>query len=250
MDRCAAALASAQSHFGKNSWNGGTEFTTETSDYQPTVASARANVHLLISTVLGSRIGGSISLIYCFGQAVSCALHVNGFSETFVKVIANFIQNNFPLETLEELKPKNGTRGYGTGHGQPIELTLMQTFAIFIAKHLRFNFEISRGTPNIVNLIVTEQTYQILSAVAILVLFLFNIAGVKSIFRLQWLLFISLALAILDFALGTLSEHEDVGKFLPSFLSLESFFAFLPFFRFIFGVTFLALKESENLMNN
>ena len=68
-------------------------------EYPSTVASARANVHILISTVLGSRIGGAISLVYCFGQAVSCALHVTGFTETFVQLCALLIQRH--LEPLE-----------------------------------------------------------------------------------------------------------------------------------------------------
>ncbi|XP_054162328.1 solute carrier family 12 member 8-like [Oppia nitens] len=47
------------------------------------------NVHVLISNVLGSRIGGSVSIIYSFGHAVSCALHVMGFAETFSQFLKN-----------------------------------------------------------------------------------------------------------------------------------------------------------------
>ncbi|KAK6624853.1 hypothetical protein RUM44_011717 [Polyplax serrata] len=39
-------------------------------------------VYFLISHVLGSRYGGSIGIMYCFGQAVGCALYVLGFGET------------------------------------------------------------------------------------------------------------------------------------------------------------------------
>lgn len=39
-------------------------------------------VYFLIANTLGSRFGGSIGLIYCFGQAVGCALNVLGFGES------------------------------------------------------------------------------------------------------------------------------------------------------------------------
>ncbi|CAG2170003.1 unnamed protein product [Oppiella nova] len=49
--------------------------------------SNRGNVHALISTVLGSRIGAAVCIIYSFGQAVSCALHVMGFAETLSQLL-------------------------------------------------------------------------------------------------------------------------------------------------------------------
>ncbi|XP_054723458.1 solute carrier family 12 member 8-like [Uloborus diversus] len=44
-------------------------------------------VHFLLSHIFGTRMGGAISLIYCFGQSVSCALHVMGFAESFSQIV-------------------------------------------------------------------------------------------------------------------------------------------------------------------
>ena len=112
MERCAAATSGSTFGAG-NSLLGGRGAAAAAAaesggmqhfdpEYPSTVASARANVHLLISTVLGSRIGGAISLIYCFGQAVSCALHVTGFTETFVQIVAVFIQRNLAGIHIQE----------------------------------------------------------------------------------------------------------------------------------------------------
>ncbi|EFN67166.1 Solute carrier family 12 member 8 [Camponotus floridanus] len=45
-------------------------------------------VYFLLSHVLGSRFGGSIGLLYCFGQAVGCALNVLGFGESMAGLVA------------------------------------------------------------------------------------------------------------------------------------------------------------------
>ncbi|XP_035209674.1 solute carrier family 12 member 8-like, partial [Stegodyphus dumicola] len=45
-------------------------------------------VHFLLSHIFGARTGGAVSLIYCFGQSVSCALHVMGFAESFSQIVA------------------------------------------------------------------------------------------------------------------------------------------------------------------
>ncbi|KAF2883023.1 hypothetical protein ILUMI_23161 [Ignelater luminosus] len=44
-------------------------------------------VYFLLAHVLGSRFGGSLGLLYCFGQAVGCALNVLGFGESMAGVI-------------------------------------------------------------------------------------------------------------------------------------------------------------------
>ncbi|XP_041361289.1 solute carrier family 12 member 8-like [Gigantopelta aegis] len=44
-------------------------------------------VYFLISHVLGGRIGGSIGVIYCFAQSVSCSLGVMGFGESIMELI-------------------------------------------------------------------------------------------------------------------------------------------------------------------
>ncbi|GLV37601.1 uncharacterized protein CBL_13874 [Carabus blaptoides fortunei] len=47
----------------------------------------RGGVYFLIAHILGSRFGGSLGLLYCFGQAVGCALNVLGFGESMAGLI-------------------------------------------------------------------------------------------------------------------------------------------------------------------
>ncbi|XP_055379772.1 solute carrier family 12 member 8 [Condylostylus longicornis] len=44
-------------------------------------------VYFLIAHTMGSRFGGSLGLIYCFGQAVGCALNVMGFGESMAGLV-------------------------------------------------------------------------------------------------------------------------------------------------------------------
>lgn len=44
-------------------------------------------VYFLIAHTLGSRFGGSLGLLYCFGQAVGCALNVLGFGESIAGLL-------------------------------------------------------------------------------------------------------------------------------------------------------------------
>ncbi|CAO1350210.1 unnamed protein product [Diamesa serratosioi] len=44
-------------------------------------------VYFLIAHTLGSRFGGSLGLLYCFGQAVGCALNVLGFGESMAGLV-------------------------------------------------------------------------------------------------------------------------------------------------------------------
>lgn len=44
-------------------------------------------VYFLIAHTLGSRFGGSLGLLYCFGQAVGCALNVMGFGESMAQLV-------------------------------------------------------------------------------------------------------------------------------------------------------------------
>lgn len=44
-------------------------------------------VYFVISHVLGGRIGGSIGILYCFAQSVSCSLSVMGFGESIMNLI-------------------------------------------------------------------------------------------------------------------------------------------------------------------
>lgn len=51
-------------------------------------------VYFLIAHTLGSRFGGSLGLLYCFGQAVGCALNVLGLCLYFSQVIIRQTDNN------------------------------------------------------------------------------------------------------------------------------------------------------------
>lgn len=44
-------------------------------------------VYSLIANTLGSRFGGSLGLLYCFGQSVGCALNVLGFGESMAGLV-------------------------------------------------------------------------------------------------------------------------------------------------------------------
>ena len=44
-------------------------------------------VYFLVAHTLGSRYGGSLGLMYCFGQAVGCALNVLGFGESMAGLV-------------------------------------------------------------------------------------------------------------------------------------------------------------------
>lgn len=44
-------------------------------------------IYFLLSYVLGARIGASIGILYCFGQAVACSLYVVGFGESIASLL-------------------------------------------------------------------------------------------------------------------------------------------------------------------
>ncbi len=46
-------------------------------------------VYFLIANTLGSRFGASLGLLYCFGQAVGCALNVLGFGESMAGLVGH-----------------------------------------------------------------------------------------------------------------------------------------------------------------
>lgn len=110
----------------------------------------RGGVYFLIAHTLGSRFGGSLGIIYCFGQAVGCALNVLGFGESMA-----------------------GLLGLGDN-----------TWAI-------------RG----------------LAASAVLLLGVINIAGVKWVIKLQFVLTIVLLLSALDFMVGSFTGEDPENGF-------------------------------------
>ncbi|XP_064652024.1 solute carrier family 12 member 8-like isoform X2 [Lineus longissimus] len=136
-------------------------------------------VYFLLSHVLGARIGTTVGVLYCFGQAVACSLYVMGFGES---ISALMHQNNE---------------------------------------------WISRGI-----------------AVGVVMLLLgINVAGVKWVIRLQLVLLVILAVAVLDFVTGSFVHTEvELGvtgyslenlqnNTAPSYTKGESFFT-------VFGVFF------------
>lgn len=105
-------------------------------------------VYFLIAHTMGSRFGGSLGLLYCFGQAVGCALNVLGFGESLAGLVG-----------LGD--SKWAIRGFAAG--------------------------------------------------AVLLLGVINIAGVKWVVKLQFVLLIVLLLSALDFMVGGFIG-EDAGN--------------------------------------
>ncbi|XP_076276652.1 solute carrier family 12 member 8-like [Lasioglossum baleicum] len=99
-------------------------------------------VYFLLSHVLGSRFGGSIGLLYCFGQAVGCALNVLGFGES--------------MAGLVHLESAWAERGF--------------------------------------------------ACAAVILLSVINVAGVKWVIKLQFLLLLILLLAGVDFVVGSFTH--------------------------------------------
>lgn len=103
-------------------------------------------VYFLIANTLGSRFGGSLGLLYCFGQAVGCALNVLGFGESMAGLIG-FAGNAWAI------------RGF--------------------------------------------------AAAAVILLGTINVAGVKWVVKLQFVLLIILLLSALDFMVGSFITDES-----------------------------------------
>ncbi|XP_028156159.1 solute carrier family 12 member 8 [Ostrinia furnacalis] len=109
-------------------------------------------VYFILAHTLGSRMGGSLGIVYCFGQAVGCALNVVGFGESMADLVN--LNNTWAA----------------------------QGFAI----------------------------------AAVLLLGTINVAGVKWVIKLQFVLLLVILLAAFDFFLGsftTMPTAEFVGWF-------------------------------------
>ncbi|EDW00365.1 solute carrier family 12 member 8 [Drosophila grimshawi] len=106
-------------------------------------------VYFLIAHTLGSRFGGALGLLYCFGQAVGCALNVMGFGESMAGLVG--LEGN-----------KWAIRGFATA--------------------------------------------------AVLLLGCINVAGVKWVIKLQFILLMILLISALDFMVGSfIGEDPDNG---------------------------------------
>ncbi|XP_030379403.1 solute carrier family 12 member 8 [Scaptodrosophila lebanonensis] len=106
-------------------------------------------VYFLIAHTLGSRFGGALGLLYCFGQAVGCALNVMGFGESMAGLVG--LAGN-----------KWAIRGFATA--------------------------------------------------AVLLLGCINVAGVKWVIKLQFILLMILLISALDFMVGSfVGEDPDNG---------------------------------------
>ncbi|CAH0562662.1 unnamed protein product [Brassicogethes aeneus] len=112
-------------------------------------------VYFVIAHTLGSRFGGSLGLLYCFGQAVGCALNVLGFGESMAELI-----------------------GLGS----------------------------------------SAWAVQLIAIAAVLLLSVINVAGVKWVIKLQFMLLLILLLAGLDFAVGSF-VHTDIEHGVEGWLS-------------------------------
>ncbi|XP_031631200.1 solute carrier family 12 member 8 [Contarinia nasturtii] len=104
-------------------------------------------VYFLIAHTLGSRFGGSLGLLYCFGQAVGCALNVLGFGESMAGLLG--FESNY----------KWAIRGFAAG--------------------------------------------------AVLLLGVINVAGVKWVIKLQFILLLVVLCAGLNFMVGSF-VNEDI----------------------------------------
>ncbi|XP_052856923.1 solute carrier family 12 member 8 [Drosophila gunungcola] len=105
-------------------------------------------VYFLIAHTLGSRFGGALGLLYCFGQAVGCALNVMGFGESMAGLVG--LEGN-----------KWAIRGFATA--------------------------------------------------AVLLLGCINVAGVKWVIKLQFILLMILLISALDFMVGSFTSEESEG---------------------------------------
>ncbi|KAH8420126.1 hypothetical protein KR009_006117 [Drosophila setifemur] len=102
-------------------------------------------VYFLIAHTLGSRFGGALGLLYCFGQAVGCALNVMGFGESMAGLVG--LEHN-----------KWAIRGFATA--------------------------------------------------AVLLLGCINVAGVKWVIKLQFVLLMILLISALDFMVGSFTGED------------------------------------------
>ncbi|XP_034485130.1 solute carrier family 12 member 8 [Drosophila innubila] len=107
-------------------------------------------VYFLIAHTLGSRFGGALGLLYCFGQAVGCALNVMGFGESMAGLVG-LANNNWAI------------RGFATA--------------------------------------------------AVLLLGCINIAGVKWVIKLQFILLMILLISALDFMVGSFTGGDPNSGF-------------------------------------
>ncbi|XP_073828048.1 solute carrier family 12 member 8 [Musca autumnalis] len=107
-------------------------------------------VYFLIAHTLGSRFGGSLGLLYCFGQAVGCALNVMGFGESMAGLVG--LEGN-----------KWAIRGF--------------------------------------------------AAAAVILLGCINVAGVKWVIKLQFILLMILLISALDFMVGSFIGEDPQNGF-------------------------------------
>lgn len=119
----------------------------------------QGTIHSCISFVVGSRLGGCASIVYCFAQAVSCALHALGFAECVHGILDSY---HFSLETF-------------------------------------------------------VYTRQAIAVMLLLLLLVINLAGIKWVLRLQFVLLVVLLLCVLDFAAGVCRSLMFPVAVIPAF---------------------------------
>lgn len=154
-------------------------------------------IHDILSHILGARLGGAISVVYCFGQAVSCALHLMAFAESMGDLI------KFGDDYVEKA----------------------------------------------------------IAVVALMFLLGINLAGVKWVVRIQFVLLLVLLMALSDFGVGIFIKKDlesgvtglNMTTFLdnikPSYLVNENWFTiFGVFFPAMTGVC-AGINMSSDLLN-
>lgn len=133
-------------------------------------------IYSMISTVLGGRLGGTVGLLYVFGQ-VSTVFSPSNHQMRRPKVPASICFRCLPLQCVAGAM-------YITGFSESVaELLGLQS----------------------------QWAVRCMSAAVLLALLGINLAGVKWIVRLQLLLLAVLAVSTLDFVIGTFT-HLDPGK--------------------------------------
>lgn len=185
-----------------------------TGEYCATVASARGNVHTLISTVLGSRIGSSISVIYMVGQVVSCSLHIIGFAESFLQLLHTLIQRRVTDYIATH-------RVHRLAEDEDLSAVLLADvrwlYNVVRVLSIRLVIKSSDIAPkqDEAQVILIEQPpllYFQVTTVVLLFVFLINRFGVRWVFRVQSVLFAMLVAAAADFIVGLfLIDGQDMG---------------------------------------
>lgn len=177
-------------------------------------------VLILIS---GSRFGGSLGLLYCFGQAVGCALNVlgmiltNGLSSirtgdllSLVFLCIMFRESAFSISKFGR-KTESWNYLYELEKFRCIKLNFMKEKLKMTSKPVQISTGFGESMAGLVGLEGNKWMIRTFAAGAVLLLGVINVAGVKWVIKLQFLLLLVLLSAGLDFMVGSFIG-EDRGN--------------------------------------